>query len=76
MMKLQKKSHLLPKFHILDDSLNEMIVVARDALINREHFRKATCCHKLCFLFMRMVCQKIMCFNFDCCFLRCVRCTR
>jgi len=64
---------MLPKYHILDDSLEEMITVGRDTLINREHMRKASCSQKLNFLLKRSCLLKLpCCFGFDSCWYRCL----
>ena len=65
-LKVQRKSHLLPKYHILDDSLEEMITVGRDTLLNRSHLIKASCCKKFCFILQRFWCLKVACCFWEC----------
>jgi hypothetical protein len=65
-LKVQRKSHLLPKYHILEDSLEELITVARDTLLNRSHMFKASFCKKFCFLLKRVCVLKLCCAGWEC----------
>ena len=40
---IQQKSHLMPKWHVVGDSIHEMIVVGKDHMRKRQKFGNATC---------------------------------
>ena len=39
---IQRASHLHPKWHIMNDSVNEMVTVGRDTISHRERLRDST----------------------------------
>ena len=56
---IQQKSHLMPKWHAVGDSIHEMVVVGKDHMRKRQRFGQATC------YFQWLICKRR--FSVYCC---------